>query len=135
MNKTANMWCKRIVQSQQEKERIQRKRWEVNEMQCRNHPKRKESKEKIGLCYECAAVEGSRLYDEQDGKCAICHTPLDARVNGRVPKSVHLDHNHISGQIRGDLCSACNLGLGKFEDNPIRLREAADYLEKWNKEK
>lgn len=32
---------------------------------------------------------------------------------------------------RGPLCSACNLGLGKFKDDPNLLRAAACYLEEW----
>lgn len=39
-----------------------------------------------------------------------------------------MDHNHASGDVRGPLCQGCNLGLGHFKDDPIRLRRAADYL-------
>jgi len=100
---------------------------------CEHMNSRKEWKENTGLCNECAAAEGSRIYDEQDGRCAICDTPLGKRnsVDGRVPPSAKLDHNHNTGQIRGVLCSRCNLGLGHFNEKPGRLRDAATYLEKW----
>ena len=102
-------------------------------MACRNHPeKQKEWQGNSRLCDECAATEGSRLYDEQAGNCAICGEPFGPRdAAGCVPRSAQLDHEHQSGQIRGVLCRPCNLGLGLFDDEPSRLRAAAVYLEKW----
>lgn len=57
--------------------------------------------------------------NECQGGCAICHSDSDLEV----------DHDHKTEQIRGLLCSSCNLGLGKFYDNEVLLRRAADYLE------
>lgn len=55
-----------------------------------------------------------------EGKsCEICGAP-----------AIAADHNHQTGEIRGPLCRGCNLGLGQFEDEPDRLRAAADYLER-----
>ena len=102
-------------------------------MACRNHPEeQREWHGKTGLCDKCAAEEGSRLYNEQGGKCALCGDSLGPRDSaGLVPRLAQLDHDHHSGQIRGVLCGPCNRGLGLFDDNPGRLRAAAAYLEKW----
>lgn len=63
-----------------------------------------------------------RIYKIQNGACAICKTQsLDGKL-------LDIDHNHISGSIRGLLCRRCNTGLGAFKDNFIILEEAATYL-------
>lgn len=59
----------------------------------------------------------------QDGRCAICADPVTSE--GRA---LAVDHCHASGRVRGLLCDPCNLGLGKFRDDPARLRAAIAYL-------
>ena len=59
----------------------------------------------------------------QGGVCALCHRPPLAG------KTLHVDHDHATGRVRGVLCFTCNNALGDFEDDPGRLRGAASYLE------
>lgn len=61
------------------------------------------------------------LEARQGGVCAICG---DAE-RGR---SLHVDHNHNTGAVRGLLCTTCNLGIGCFADDPVRLESAIRYL-------
>jgi hypothetical protein len=69
---------------------------------------------------------GVELYQQiltaQKNRCRICGAP----PNG---KRLFIDHEHVSGRLRGLLCSNCNCGIGLFKDNPGRLRAAADYIE------
>ena len=58
---------------------------------------------------------------KQAGKCAICDT---------IPARFHLDHDHATGKWRSLLCHNCNVGLGFFADDPIRLASAIEYLNK-----
>lgn len=41
---------------------------------------------------------------------------------------MHIDHDHRTGKVRGILCQACNLGLGKFRDDPALIKSAIRYL-------
>ena len=61
----------------------------------------------------------------QNGHCAIC--PCTPEENGKM---LAVDHDHVSGRVRGLLCRRCNLGLGNFRDMPGVLRAAATYLER-----
>lgn len=67
-----------------------------------------------------------RQYEEmleaQEGGCAICGRPP------RVDVSLHIDHEHKTGQIRGLLCFSCNAALGYFADDGDRLIRAVHYL-------
>mgnify|MGYP001576209901 CR=1 FL=1 len=44
-------------------------------------------------------------------------------------KTLHIDHNHTTGAVRGLLCTQCNVGVGMLKDSPAVLRAAANYLE------
>ena len=61
----------------------------------------------------------------QGGVCAICDQLPTTKDKDRL----HVDHDHVTGEIRGLLCSSCNVALGLFADDSERLREAAAYLE------
>lgn len=60
----------------------------------------------------------------QGGLCAICGRKLD----GLSRQTVHVDHCHGTGQLRGILCGSCNTGLGNFRDSESNLIAAIEYL-------
>jgi predicted nucleic acid-binding Zn ribbon protein len=59
----------------------------------------------------------------QGGRCAICGSAEPGGKGGFA-----LDHDHATDRVRGLLCTNCNMGLGRFRDDPALLRAAADYL-------
>lgn len=74
--------------------------------------------------YGISLADYDEMLEAQDGGCAICGKSPEA--NGR---RLGVDHNHATGEVRGLLCSACNTGLGLFQDSPACLRRAISYLE------
>lgn len=62
------------------------------------------------------------LLASQGGVCGVCAGPV---VEGR---SMHVDHCHATGAVRGILCGNCNRGLGCFHDSPGKLAAAIEYL-------
>ena len=73
--------------------------------------------------YGITVEEYDVLYEEQNRGCAICFAPT-----GSNNKRLAVDHNHETGEVRGLLCDDCNIGLGKFKDNPNLLDTAINYL-------
>jgi hypothetical protein len=70
--------------------------------------------------YGLTVAEADALLTSQAGLCAICE----------AAPAVHIDHDHASGVVRGMLSFRCNAALGQFDDEPDRLRRAADYIER-----
>lgn len=68
--------------------------------------------------------EFDAMFAAQSGVCAVCKSAEWGQ------KGPCVDHDHATGKIRGILCGSCNNGLGRFFDDPARLRAAADYLER-----
>lgn len=65
------------------------------------------------------------LEEVQNNKCAICR---GTQRNKRT-KYFDVDHSHKTGKVRGLLCTNCNQGIGKFQDNKELLLHAYNYLE------
>lgn len=84
-------------------------------------------KKQYGLTYE----RFLEMFEEQDGKCAICCHPVHPHHENRYVTGC-VDHCHTTGKVRGILCWDCNIGLGKFHDNVDKLRTAIKYLEASN---
>lgn len=59
----------------------------------------------------------------QAGGCAICGEPC------KSGKRLAIDHDHVTGVVRGLLCINCNQAIGKLRDDPAILRRAIAYLE------
>lgn len=69
------------------------------------------------------ALDYDALLAAQDEKCAVCKS--ECKTGNRLA----VDHDHVTGRIRGLLCLRCNTMLGQADDDPERLRAAARYLD------
>lgn len=60
----------------------------------------------------------------QEGACAICKHPNPNR------NRLAVDHNHVTGEVRGLLCGPCNMLLHRIENDPDWANKAFSYLSK-----
>jgi hypothetical protein len=67
-----------------------------------------------------------KMWTDQNGCCAICGTKC---ANW---KDIHVDHNHVTKQVRQLLCKGCNHGIGNLKEDVSILLKAIAYLNKWN---
>lgn len=89
--------------------------------------RRAQSNRQLKRLYGIDLVEYNKLFELQNGRCAIC---FDLPSNKRFDT----DHNHVSGKIRGLLCHRCNCVLGYGGDSILLFQEVMRYL-KNNKNK
>jgi|SRR5579871_843499 hypothetical protein len=91
------------------------------------------------LSYKLSEEDILRKIQEQNGVCPICKLPLVLFLDGKV--QIYIDHDHsccpkskTCGKcVRGIIHIGCNIGLGAFKDNATICRNAAKYLENFNK--
>jgi hypothetical protein len=80
--------------------------------------------------YGMSANDFEDLLKTQNNVCAICGDSASG-----FKQRLSVDHDHLTGQLRGLLCHYCNMGLGSFRDSPDRLLAAIDYLRRPRKTK
>lgn len=69
------------------------------------------------------------ILDGQGRRCAICYTTSPSPVRGGH-RTWHIDHDHVTGSVRGILCGPCNTAIGLMRDDTERLARAIGYLNK-----
>lgn len=78
-------------------------------------------------------VERAKKYGTSPNKLyALTQTRTSCAICGATDAELVVDHCHASGQIRGLLCSQCNVGIGMFAESLGRLESAKVYLEQWH---
>ncbi len=69
-------------------------------------------------------VGGSRrvldLWRMCNGRCACCREASES--------TLHLDHCHSTGTMRGFICQACNIGIGHANEDASRLFSMAAWI-------
>jgi len=92
---------------------------EAQRQSARKHPNTRKNGH-LRRTYGISIDQYLQLVEEQQGTCAICLVV----PNGKL----QVDHDHNTGKVRRLLCRECNLGLGKFREDPNLLIKAARYL-------
>jgi Recombination endonuclease VII len=73
--------------------------------------------------YGLTRADYDQMLAAQHGRCAVCRSKTP-----KGPGRWHIDHDHITGQVRGLLCNNCNRGIGYFSDDPEVIKAAARYV-------
>ena|SRR5579859_2484778 len=115
---------------QRDPERHRAKAAEYKRLNPERHAKYAFDAQLVKAC-RAAGITPERYRHElsiQGGVCAICRSP---QRNARMARLV-IDHDHVTGEFRGLLCSHCNAALGQFGDNAAIMEEAIAYLRRSN---
>ncbi len=74
--------------------------------------------------YGITSEEYERMLESQGGCCAICKCPPPDHRK----KFLAVDHDHVTGKVRGLLCDNCNRGIGLLGDSLDRILDVVEYL-------
>jgi hypothetical protein len=83
----------------------------------KNKPEYKAKKKIHSLRYNygLSEAEYEAMLIQQDNKCKIC----------RSEQGLFVDHNHLTGKVRGLICRNCNTAIGMLKaDNGTQLIES-----------
>jgi hypothetical protein len=88
--------------------------------------KQEERNRSIKRFHGLSPEEYESILNSQGGVCAICQKD---QWNSKGP---NVDHDHLTGNIRGILCNGCNTALGLIKENSDTAIAMAEYIKKHN---
>lgn len=113
-----NIYKKQWGQNNIDKVRESRRVW------TKNNPDKVKNKQLV-YNYGITLEEYDQMLILQNHRCKICQ-----KHQSELTKPLCVDHCHTTGKVRGMVCDSCNLGMGRFYDDPELLIAAANYLTK-----
>ena len=69
---------------------------------------------KMGIKWDINHQDPYQMYLDND-KCSLCNNDY------KNSSDKQLDHDHLSGHIRGFVCRGCNSKMAKYDNQRIRL--------------
>jgi hypothetical protein len=73
--------------------------------------------------YDITLEEYGHMFNDQQGLCKICgHSHIE------FARGLVIDHNHVTGYVRGLLCDPCNRAIGYLKENVNTLQSAINYI-------
>ena len=115
----------KIRNAQRRDKRKAYKQTEAGKRANRKYLSKQSTKEKIEwsrikIRYGITKADYEKMLFVQMGLCAICLM--------KPKNKLHVDHDHLTGKVRGLLCGNCNKALGLLRDNTDFLSKAIEYL-------
>lgn len=100
---------------------------EIEESRSSLPPKERERTSQLKYDFGINISQYKALSGMRASLCWACQEP-ETRTYGEKLGSLAVDHDHVSGVIRGLLCLSCNRALGAVKNNAARLRALQNYL-------
>lgn len=72
--------------------------------------------------YGITLEQKEQMMKAQGDECLLCDRPFPSTQKACV------DHDHVTGQVRGILCINCNRAMGQLGDSYERLHRVVAYL-------
>lgn len=111
VNSRCKVCLKKYRHQNKEKIRLQHKRWYAT----------KERKKRDFNLYGLNKQQYDNLLQKQNSCCGIC-----GKHYTEFPRRLGVDHNHLTGIVRGLLCRTCNLAISLLDsDSSVTLFYAA----------
>ncbi len=99
-----------------EKIRARNKKWQEETPHCKRAYWLKQ--------YGISPEEWGKMFEFQGGRCAICGIH-----QSELSRALAVDHDHVTGKVRGLLCLRCNVGMGHFGDDEDLIKLVLQYLQ------
>jgi hypothetical protein len=117
-----------------EKEKLSNKKYREKNKELIREKQRKFNKENpikrknsmLKYQYGITLIDYNKMFEQQKGKCAICK-----RHQNNLTRTLSVDHNHKTNEVRALLCITCNTDVSVVEN---RLKEMLKYLNKYRKD-
>ena len=127
--------CYNVIANKYQKEWAKKNKDKVNAKERKyrqKHPEKILKWYRARVCreYGLTTEDFDNKYNEQHGCCPIC-----GRHSLELQRKLDIDHNHVTNQNRGLLCSRCNIGNGYFkvDERGIELlQKAIEYIKKYD---
>lgn len=81
--------------------------------------------------YNFTIDEYNEMWEKQQGLCVVCNQPETTKHQTGVTRNLGVDHDHLTGKVRGLLCQQCNKALGDVDDSIEKLEALIEYLKKY----
>lgn len=119
-------WCRTCVADYDKTRKRTEKQHEMRKTCCKKWRKSKKGKQakkngNLKRNYNLTLKQHEQMYVNQNGCCKCCGISVSY-------DKINTDHNHKTNEVRGLLCTRCNVGAGYIDDKEF-LNMVTKYLD------
>jgi Recombination endonuclease VII len=79
--------------------------------------------------YGITLAEYNTMLRNQAYRCSVCRRPESIKLKSGQPRRLAVDHDHVTGRLRGLLCHRCNILVWAMEENHTTLGAVQAYVD------